>query len=218
MSSESPLRDGVGTGFQLIETLGWTPSAGFSRLERHLARLAASAGELGFSCDEAKARRALQQAVAMAAGPQRLRLTLDPDGAMAVAAQDFAPLRAGTVWTARIAAETLDSTDPLLRHKTSRRGGFERARAEFPAAVAQEVLLCNERGEVCEGTITTIFLPADDGLLLTPPLSRGLLEGVLRAELIATGRAREAEISLDELRRPFLLGNSLRGLIPARLG
>jgi 4-amino-4-deoxychorismate lyase len=51
MPSQSPLRDGNGPGFDLIETLRWEPALGFVRLKRHLARLYASAHELGFACD-----------------------------------------------------------------------------------------------------------------------------------------------------------------------
>ena len=45
-----------------------------------------------------------------------------------------------------------------------------------------ELLFLNERGEVCDGTITTLFFDRGEGLR-TPPLSCGLLAGVLRAEL-----------------------------------
>ena len=51
MSPEGTLRDGAGAGFDLIETMRWEPDVGFVRLERHLARLHASARELGFSHD-----------------------------------------------------------------------------------------------------------------------------------------------------------------------
>ncbi len=56
-----------------------------------------------------------------------------------------------------------------------------------------------------------------DGVLATPPMSRGLLPGVLREQLIEQGRAVEAELTEFDLARGFLIGNALRGLIPARL-
>lgn len=217
MPAESPIRDGNGPGFKLIETLRWEPDAGFVRLERHLARLAASARELGFACDAARAGQALEQAVAGKDSPQRMRLLLGPDGAVEVTAQPFQPLSQGTVWTLRLAATRLSSTDRLLRHKTTRRDLYERARAEYPEA--DEVLLANERGEVCEGTITSLFADFGGGALVTPSLGCGLLAGVLRAELIDHGRAVEGVVTLEDLRsaRAIFAGNSLRGLIPARL-
>ncbi|MCE3520126.1 aminotransferase class IV, partial [Escherichia coli] len=62
-----------------------------------------------------------------------------------------------------------------------------------------------------------VFVPRGDGVLLTPPLARGLLPGVLRAELIANGRAIEQDVSTEALHAQFFVGNALRGLIPAVL-
>src|SRR5690606_14460808 len=79
-----------------------------------------------------------------------------------------------------------------------------------------EVVFCNERNELTEGSITTLFLERD-GVLLTPPLSSGLLPGTLRAELLANGRAVEQILTLDDLQKAdaIWLGNSVRGLIRA---
>ena len=67
---------------------------------------------------------------------------------------------------------------------------------------------------------TDIFVQTDDGNLLTPALACGLLPGVLRAELLETGKAREAVLEPDDLvdAPALFVGNSLRGLIPAKLG
>ena len=78
----------------------------------------------------------------------------------------------------------------------------------------------NERGEVCEGTITNIFVDAGDGgALLTPAQSCGLLPGVLRADMLETGKAVEAVLSVGDLQaaKALFVGNSLRGLIRASL-
>jgi 4-amino-4-deoxychorismate lyase len=106
----------------------------------------------------------------------------------------------------------------LLRHKTSRRDAYTRARSEYGHDQADEVLLANERGEVCEGTITSLFADFGEKALLTPALACGLLAGVLRAQMIDDGAAREAVFSYDDLRsaRAVFVGNSLRGLIPAK--
>jgi len=150
--------------------------------------------------------------------PLRIRLELFPNGRIEVQTAPFAPLAENTVWRLRIAGTRLSSTDPLLRHKTSRRTLYAAARAEFPTAEADEVLLLNERGEVCEGTITSLFLDDGSGILKTPPLASGLLAGVLREELLETGRAVEQALRVDDLASGTLLvGNSLRGLIRGRL-
>jgi para-aminobenzoate synthetase / 4-amino-4-deoxychorismate lyase len=76
-------------------------------------------------------------------------------------------------------------------------------------------LFVDPDGYLTEGSITALFVERD-GKLLTPPASRGMLPSVLRRELIETGRAIEAELRPDDLGDQFLLGNSVRGLFPAR--
>ncbi|MBD9373493.1 aminotransferase class IV family protein [Rhizobium sp. ARZ01] len=211
----------------LIETLRWEPGDGFVRLDRHLARLQRSAEALSM-VGAGGAERALTKAVTapplptpspeVEASPLRVRLELFADGRIEVTTAPFKPLAADARWTVKVATTRLSSTDPLLRHKTSRRAAYEAARAEFPAVDADEVVLLNERGEACEGTITSIFLDDGTGIMKTPPLACGLLAGVLREELLETGRATEQPLQVEDLRRhPFYVGNSLRGLIPARL-
>ena len=71
-------------------------------------------------------------------------------------------------------------------------------------------------GLVTEGCVSNVFVRGADGVLLTPPSSIGLLPGVLREELLSNGQAREAKLTLADLEGGFLLGSSLRGLVPAR--
>jgi 4-amino-4-deoxychorismate lyase len=218
MPSESAVRDGNGAGFELIETLRWEPARGFVRLERHMARLAASARELGFKLSPAGIDRALRDATGRDAA-LRVRLTLARDGKAEVTTQPFTPLAPDAVWTLKIAETRLNANDPLLRHKTTRRSVYDAARAEFSREEADEVILLNQRGEVCEGTITNVFVDTGDGILLTPPLRCGLLPGVLRGESLEGGKAKEAVLTADDLRRAnaIFVGNSLRGLIRAGL-
>lgn len=222
MPAERPLRDGADAGFHLIETMRWEKQAGLVRRGLHLSRLAASARALGFAFDAEKIDAALDAGLdappADATAAMRVRLALERDGRVAVAAVPFTPLAPGTGWRLGIAATRLDSSDPLLRHKTSRRGLYEAARAEFASRQADEVLLLNEKGELCEGTIASLFVQTGDGPLLTPPLRCGLLAGVLRAELLAEGKAVERVLRREDLagNRVFM-GNSLRGLIAAEL-
>jgi 4-amino-4-deoxychorismate lyase len=218
MPAEGPIRDRNAAGFELIETMRWEPGAGFIRLDRHLARLRASARALGFAHDP----RAIGQALASVGdnGPLRTRLTLAADGHVTVTTQPFSLLPPDTVWKVRIAETRLDANDPLLRHKMTRREIYTRARAEFSPAEADEVLLLNQDDEVCEGTITNVFANMGDGVLLTPPIESGLLPGVLRGEMINESRAKEERLTIETLRsaRALFVGNSLRGLIRLELG
>lgn len=202
--------------FSLIETLRWQPDAGFLRLDQHLRRLSRSADALGFRQPQ-DAKSKLEKEVSGDA-PLRVRLVMTYRGKMEVTVTPFEHMPESTVWRLKIAKTKLQSEDSLFRHKTTRREPYEAARAEFSRQEADEVILLNERGEVCEGTITNIFAEAADGMLLTPPLTSGLLPGVLRAELIRERKARGEVLKLDDLRhRKLFVGNSLRGLIPAEL-
>jgi 4-amino-4-deoxychorismate lyase len=145
----------------------------------------------------------------------RVRLVLSRDGAIEVSKTPIDAVPPEAVWRVALAERRFDSADPLLRHKTTRRALYEE---ELARAVqrhgADEVLFLNERDELCESARCNLFVPGD-GVLLTPPLSCGLLAGTLRAALLAQGRAREAVLRIPDLPRDFYLGNSVRGLARA---
>ncbi len=205
---ESPLRDwtfGDTVGVRLIETLLWD-GATYPRLPLHLARLSQGAARLGFVCDEPAVRAALSAANAPA--PLRVRLTLGPEGDVAVITAPLPPAKAE--WRVGLAPARLSSADPWLTVKSTHRPAYDGARAALPAGL-DEVLFLNERDEVCDGSITTVFFDRGQGMR-TPPLASGLLPGVLRAELAVP----EEVLQAGELSHVSLwVGNALRGLIPA---
>ena len=216
MSSKSAVRTRQSGDLSLIETMRWEPGTGFLRLDQHMRRLARSADALGFLFPE-DVMGALQ-AEAKGDVPLRVRLAVTYRGRIEIGTAPFRSEPEDTVWHLRIAGPKLESADAFLRHKTTRRDAYEAARAEFTPEDADEVLLLNERGEVCEGTITNLFVEREDGMLLTPALSSGLLPGVLRAELIREGKARAEVLKPASLSgRKLFVGNSLRGLIRAEL-
>ena len=190
---------------RLIETLLWD-GAGFPRLELHMARLAQGAARLGFAHDAGAVRAALLQAVGAQA--LRVRLTLGAAGDVAVTVADLPP--ALEVWRLGLAGARLASDDPWLQVKSTRRAAYDAARAALPAGL-DEVVFLNQRDEVCDGTITTLFFDRGQGMR-TPPLTSGLLPGVLRAELAVP---EEVLLAHDLPRVRLWVGNALRGLIPA---
>lgn len=195
----------------------WAPGSGLIRERLHLERLARSAAALGIVHDPVRIRRCLEEIVP-SDKDLRIRLTLEPGGECHLQQSVHEPLAEGTVWRLAVARTRIAPDDPLIRHKTTRREIYQRARAEYSAEEVDEVILLNTRGEVCEGTITNIFLRGSLGILSTPSVASGLLPGVLRAGLLAEGTAREALITRDELEdATVFVGNSLRGLIPAKM-
>lgn len=201
--------------FSLIETLRWQPGTGFQNLDLHMQRLQKSARALGFAGAETAAD-ALAAHVRSFEQPHRVRLELSAGGSAAITSAPFTLQPETAVWTIRIASARLASNDPLLQHKTSRRQAYTAARAEYSTDEADEVVLLNEKGELCEGTITSLFVDDGDGTLLTPPLSCGLLAGVLRGLLLSQKKAREQTLFPADLTgKTLYMGNSLRGLIRA---
>ena len=184
-----------------------------------MRRLTRSAAELDFEFDEDGAREQLQHVAFHAPeNSLRLRLVLWRDGECEVTREALLLQPTGAVWNVAIAERKFHSAMPLLRHKTTRRALYEDELAHARQAYgADEVIFLNERGEICEGARTNVFLRRD-GVLATPPLASGLLPGVLRASLLASGEAREAVLRQGDLARGELfMGNSVRGLVAARL-
>jgi para-aminobenzoate synthetase/4-amino-4-deoxychorismate lyase len=198
--------------FDLIETLRYEPGAGLARLDGHLARLRASAAYWGFAVNEAAVRTVLDEATRGVAAPSRIRLVVGRSGSVAVQVGPLPPCPTEPVRVA-LAALPVAANDPRLAHKTSDRDFYDGARR---AAGAFEVLFVDAGGRLTEGSFTNLFVPRH-GRLATPPLAAGLLPGVLRAELLASSEAFEAELTPADLAGGFLIGNSLRGLLRARL-
>jgi para-aminobenzoate synthetase/4-amino-4-deoxychorismate lyase len=198
--------------FDLLETLRWTPDAGFFLLERHLHRLQASARSFGFRCSPGDVREALSGTVASANRPLRVRLLVGRDGAVRVERTLLEPTT-GTLQVG-LAAKPIDPTNPFLFHKTTNR--IEQAQARSSAY--DETVLWNPAREVTEAITANIVVDLD-GRPVTPPVECGLLAGTLRAELLSTGEIREERISIDALigAPRFWLINSVRGWRPAVL-
>ncbi|MGC9954337.1 MAG: aminodeoxychorismate synthase component I [Rhizomicrobium sp.] len=216
---------------ELIETLRFSPVAGFVRRHLHLARMARSAEMFGIKFDIEQANRALeavlppplrgrQSAEALARrrtvggdnDALRIRLTLNESGEIACTA---APLgEAKATWTYVISPRRVSASDALARHKTNWRELYDSEHVRLSDS-CDEVIFLNERGEVVEGSRTNIFVTRD-GMFLTPPLSAGALDGCLRRALIDEGRCREAVLLPGDFTDgDVYLGNSLRGLIRA---
>ncbi|HEX5871311.1 MAG TPA: aminodeoxychorismate synthase component I [Longimicrobium sp.] len=184
-------------GFRLLETILWEPDGGWFLLDGHLERLAASAEYFGYAFDADDAVRRLADLVPVFIGlPMRVRLMLDRDGRMEIEARTQVP--SAEPARVAVAAEPVDSADPLLYHKTTWRAPYERRAASRPDA--DDVLLVNERGELTESAIANLVVRLD-GALWTPPLECGLLPGVFRAHLLARGEIRERVLRPEDLER-----------------
>jgi para-aminobenzoate synthetase/4-amino-4-deoxychorismate lyase len=200
--------------FALYEAILWEPPAGYFLLERHLERLAGSSRHFGFALDlRAVRRRLAEHAAGLRGEARKVRLELQPDGALALSDQ---PVRPSAPVEVALAREPVRADDELLRHKTSRRGVFERALASRPEV--GDVVLWNERGELTETCTGNLVLELE-GRRLTPALASGLLPGVFRAHLLERGELEEAILPVSALERArgLLLVNSVRRWCELRL-
>ncbi len=213
-------------GFQLFETMFATRDGGVRHLDRHLARLGHSARWLGFSCDEADVRAKLGaqcDALRGSDAPYRMRLTLDKSGTVEITHAPLMPLLEETVgvmlgWEHGFAA--LQAADPLLLHKTTRRAEYDRGWREAESHDAFDTLFFNDRGELTEGGRSNVFVMLD-GRWWTPPLSSGVLPGVMRGVLLEDPdmQAGERILTRDDVMnaQALMLCNALRGALPARI-
>jgi para-aminobenzoate synthetase/4-amino-4-deoxychorismate lyase len=201
--------------FQIIETMLFD-GHGTPLLSLHLDRLAGSAAYFEFLFDRASVESRIRQLqTALSPGQRyRVRLLLANSGDITLTsteiAEDASPL------TVRISPHRINSRDLRLRHKTTLRDLYDREYARARADGFDEVLFLNERDELTEGAISTLFVNLD-GQLLTPPLAAGVLPGVLRRQILETREdAAEAPLFLRDLSlvRAVFLGNSVRGLRP----
>ena len=209
---ESAFRDTCPSDLKVIETFGIGPN-GATRWPAHRARLITTCARLAIALD----LEAVDAAVARLdrSVPLRVRLTVDLTGALRVVT--VAITSAPEHWRIGLADQIVDEKDPWFTVKTTHRSLYDRTRAALPVGL-DEVIFINRSGFVSEGTVTTIFVQMN-GVLLTPPLSAGVLPGILRATLLKSFDVKEAHVRWADVEaaQAVFVGNSLRGLIRAIL-
>lgn len=210
----NPVRD-----FQLIETFAYDRRDGYVLLARHLDRLKGSAQYFRIPFTRGKALAALEKnAASLGDGRYRVRLLLFKDGRIEITNSALPASGETSEMVYVISEQTIDSGDAFLYHKTTERdlydGEWARMNEKFGS---DEVVFLNQRGEVAEGSRTNVFARIGSKLL-TPPVASGLLPGTFRAEMLARGDAEEGVLTPECLARAetVYLGNSVRGLVPAR--
>ena len=185
--------------FDLFETLRYEGKNGFFLIDRHIDRIEASARYFGFVFDRSSVLSALEKAVSdLDKSPHRVRLVLSRKGCVKV---ETAPLKNASqnrVLSVRISPLPVDSLDPLLFHKTTRREPYTSRLNMYP--LCEEIILINERGEATECSIGNLVAKLD-GRYVTPPISCGLLGGTFRAELLSRGKLTEQVLIVDDLKR-----------------
>ena len=166
-------------------------------LEEHLARLAESAAAMGLELgghDLARAARDVLEENALA--DARMRITVTSGGGPAGLARGDGPPTVLVVaapltpWpptsSAIVSRVRRDEHSPLAGVKTISLAESVVALSEARAAGADEALLLNLAGDVCEATTANVFA-VRDGVPVTPPLDSGCLAGITREHVLALG-------------------------------
>ena len=195
-------------------------------VQLHLARLANSALALGIPCSLPDMRKVIELGCENCSIDieYRLRLDLDHLGIASCQISPISPL-AGSVkifWAKDILPDsskaTLYSGNLLLRHKVSVRNSYDQAWRLAEGLGGFDALFTNEQGYVTEGGRSSIFVKSGDSWL-TPPVSAGLLPGVMRSIILNDPQwnAHEVNLTIEDIRnaKEIMLSNTLRGLIPA---
>jgi para-aminobenzoate synthetase / 4-amino-4-deoxychorismate lyase len=212
---------GLPNEFTLFETIRASFDDGPRHLDAHLDRIAASCAYFGFPFDRDAARTLVVDAcLALPPGLHRIRLSAGLDGQATVESSPLAPNPREPV-RVLLADTPTESDDLFLRHKTSLRSRYDAAWRAAEAKGAFDALFFNERGELTEGGRSNVFVRID-GRWHTPPLSCGLLPGVMRAVILAAPawKATERVITREMLERAedIVVCNCLRGPLRAVLG
>ena len=195
--------------YELFETLLFEPETGYYLVDRHLKRLQASARYFDFSWDGALVREQLESLAVGERSTCRVRLRLARDGK--VQSERAAIGSLPEKLTAIVAQVRVDSEDPFLYHKTTRRHAQTAALARAREAGVDEVILCNERGELTECSIGNLVVQRE-GRRITPELACGLLPGTFREHLLELGQIEEGillEADLREAESIYMI-NSVR--------
>jgi para-aminobenzoate synthetase/4-amino-4-deoxychorismate lyase len=154
----------------------------------------------------------------------RLRVDLSPNGSLDTqwGALDRVHEPVNIFWAQDILSNhcEIDSKNLLLRHKISARDLYDAAWQQATKLGGFDAIFVNEQGFVTEGGRSSIFIKtANSKEWFTPPLSAGVLPGVMRQALLAdpTLNAREANLTIQEVlnAKEIMLSNALRGAIKA---
>jgi para-aminobenzoate synthetase/4-amino-4-deoxychorismate lyase len=211
--------------FQLFETMYATREDGVRHLQRHLRRLQSSALRFGFAFERRHLCRLLSARCAemLPATPYRIRATLEADGEFHISLTTLMALNNEEV-NILLAAEQgfspQSSKNEYLLHKGTIREEYDRAWRVAEKQGAFDMLFFNERGELTEGGRSNVFVKIE-GRWWTPPVSSGLLPGVMRSVILEDPAWNSAErvLTRKDLNHAdaLMVCNALRGPLKARI-
>ncbi|KAG8755986.1 Protein phosphatase PP2A regulatory subunit B [Ceratobasidium sp. 428] len=235
-----------------LTTLLYVPNDGFYLLSRHIARLQSAAVELfsrpEVSLDVEELTRELEKTIGVLGTDvrQRVRVVLTQDLQYQITSTPL-PKATGRTLLLRLDTSATDLPSRAV-HKSTSRKVYESARARVGAGYTSDgwahgppfdVLMWNTRGDVTETSIANfaVFLDGselrqavpewdgDRGVYVTPRADKGLVAGIMRAELLEDGTLVEGDFTREDVLRyarcpdryPMICFNAVRGVYSVHL-
>ena len=211
--------DGFFFGIGVFETIALEQGVPIFFRE-HLARMMASLERLGLTADPRElvdlARNACQgDAVA---GSKVLKLVVTEKNRFAtVRANAYNDARRAAGFSCAFSEVRRNETSPLVAMKTLNYGDCMLQKRAATARGIDEPLFLNTKGQVAEGATSNIFAVIR-GEVVTPPVSCGLLPGVMRNFALRVTGAKERPLMLEDFMQAdeVFLTNSLMGAMSVR--
>lgn len=200
--------------FEILETMLWERDRGFVFMEEHLQRAKSSQIYFGRVWNQKSVDRSIQElSFPKSADFARIRLRISQNGS--AVAEFTVPDKKN--WgkdglRLLLSEEKTDSKDIFLYHKTTNRRFYNSKFIEAVSNGFDEIIFCNEKGQITEGAISNIFVKIDNKWL-TPPVKSGLLPGIWRSKKIHELDAKEKILFREDILRAedIIIGNSVRG-------
>ena len=120
-------------------------------------------------------------------------------------------------FTVAISNVRRNETSPFTYHKTLNYGDCIMEKRHARKSGIDEPVFLNTKGEIAEGATTNVFFVKNKEIF-TPPLSCGLLPGIIREYLLHTFKIQEKIILPEDVTKydEMFLTNSLLGIMPVR--
>jgi para-aminobenzoate synthetase / 4-amino-4-deoxychorismate lyase len=183
--------------------------------DAHLDRIGASQQYFNRPWNRDNVISTVNHAIEQISSPCRIRMLLDKYGKTEIESYPLKQIGWGSgPYRLKISPLRTDSKNLFLYHKTTLRDFYNQQFSEATADGLAEVVFANERNELTEGAISSIFIQRH-GKWLTPALECGLLPGIWRQIMIEKLQATATVIPIAELKtaEKIIIGNSVRGTV-----
>ena len=191
--------------FETIKTVDNKPWA----MSRHMRRAVSSAQKIGLRVQSEESIREAVERLCMAEKHSYgvLRISFGQNGNWSAVHLPYEPIRQGAKLLS-YDKEIAILGQPIKSYPYTHRLEILEA---IKLLGADEAIVCNDKGKVCEGSVTNLLLRIEN-TWVTPPISDGVLPGVMRALVIEYCGVSVRSIDASEIPRvqsAFLL-SSLR--------